>query len=41
MKAPWHSYVYAVGRDGGDLDAVTAALAGLRGAPCGPSPGPG
>ncbi|MFE0186753.1 GvpL/GvpF family gas vesicle protein [Streptomyces sp. NPDC058989] len=33
MNGPWHSYVYAVGRGGGDLDAVAAALTGVRGAP--------
>ncbi|WP_310726354.1 GvpL/GvpF family gas vesicle protein [Streptomyces sp. N2A] len=33
MNGPWHSYVYAVGRAGGDLDAVAAELTGLRGAP--------
>ncbi|WP_037808164.1 GvpL/GvpF family gas vesicle protein [Streptomyces sp. NRRL S-1448] len=33
MNGAWHSYVYAVGRDGGDLDAVAAELAGLHGAP--------
>lgn len=33
MNGPWHSYLYAVGRDGGDLDAVTTTLTGLRGAP--------
>ncbi|MEE4418480.1 GvpL/GvpF family gas vesicle protein [Streptomyces bugieae] len=33
MNGPWHSYVYAVGRDGGDLDAVAAALTGFGGSP--------
>lgn len=33
MNGPWHSYVYAVGRDGADLHAVAAELTGLHGEP--------